>query len=353
MRLRHLLYVMGVLILATSGCMRETVSPQQVLDNAAATYQTLDTYKSSGRIVSDIDTGTTKVTTETSFTVLLKKPNLYLISWSQKLPNVPEAQTGAVWSDGTKRYLYISGVRAACPMPDDSSALGAATGISGGVAATVPFMFLPMAGQSGENVFSRLGTPEMGGMEKVGGEDCFVLFGPTPISREERLWFSKASGVMRQCSRSLEAPDTGRKMPEMDDAKIEESLKAMGEKTTEENKNKYREMMQAMAKMSMKGTITETHEEISFPDLAPADFQFAMPEGTRLQESFDAMMALVRQEREAGKPSAAAPVNPPKQNGSPDKELSEDAGEVPSDTAPDGAVENNTDVLRVPGVNNP
>jgi hypothetical protein len=158
---------------------------------------------------------------------------------------------------------------------------------------------------------------------------------------------------MRKCSRSLEAPDTGRKMPEMDDAKIEESLKAMGEKATEENKNKYREMMQAMAKMSMKGTITETHEEISFPDLAPADFQFAMPEGTRLQESFDAMMALVRQEREAGKPSAAAPVNPPKQNGSPDKELSEDAGEVPSDTAPDGAVENNTDVLRVPGVNNP
>jgi hypothetical protein len=38
-------------------------------------------------ITSDIDSGGMKMTIETSFTMLLKKPNLTLITWTQK--NMP------------------------------------------------------------------------------------------------------------------------------------------------------------------------------------------------------------------------------------------------------------------------
>lgn len=300
MRFYYLLSVIGVMVLAFAGCTRETISAEQVLAKADAAYQSLDTYKSQGTIISDINAGENNVTTETSFTVLLKKPNLYLITWSQKIPGMPETQTGAVWNDGTQRYLYMSGVNAYCPMPDDASALGAATGISSGAAATIPFAFLSLA-EMGDNPFSRLETPKVQGSENIGGEDCHLVSGPSPISKEERFWISNENGLMRQCSRSLEAPDTGRKIPEMDDAQIEESLKAMGEEVTEENKTKYRQMLESMSKMSMRGTVTEKHDSITSPDLNPEDFRFTFPEGTTLMPSFDAMLASAKRNRTAPK----------------------------------------------------
>ncbi len=65
----------------------------------------MDTYKADGTIISDIDTGGTKMNTETSFSIILKKPNLYVISWTQKMPGM--SMSGAVWSDGTQPYLYM------------------------------------------------------------------------------------------------------------------------------------------------------------------------------------------------------------------------------------------------------
>ena len=99
----------------------ETIN-EQVLAQADAAYQSMDTYQSQGKIISEINAGGKEMTTDTTFTVLLKKPNLYLVTWSQKIPGMPDVQTGAVWHDGARRYLYMSGVKAYCPMPDDASA---------------------------------------------------------------------------------------------------------------------------------------------------------------------------------------------------------------------------------------
>lgn len=321
MRFYYVWSIVGVMVLVGAGCTRETTSAAQVLAEADAAYQSLDTYKSQGNIISDIDMGTSKITTETSFTILLKKPDLYLVTWSQKIPGMPETQTGAVWNDGSQRYLYMSGIHAYCPMPDDASALGAATGISSGAAATVPFAFLKLP-EMGENPFSRLDNPKIQGSEDINGEACHIVSGPSSISKEERFWISKESGLMRQCSRSLEAPDTGRKIPEMNDAQLEETLKAMGQEVTEENKNKYREMLESMSKMSVRGTVTENHESITSPDLNPKDFQFTFPEGTTLLSSFDAMLGSAGKNR----PEQQAETQV-KQPETPPSEESRDAGE--------------------------
>ena len=54
-----------------------------------AAYDGLDTYSAEGTIVADLDTGIATTKLETSFTIKLKKPNLYLISWEQKNPMIP------------------------------------------------------------------------------------------------------------------------------------------------------------------------------------------------------------------------------------------------------------------------
>jgi len=79
-------------------------------------------------------------------------------------------------------------------------------------------------------------------------------------------------------------------MPEMTDEQLAESLKAMGQKVTEENKQKMREMMKRSKDIQktaqMKGSSTELHTGISSPDLnSKAFFQFVLPEGTALKES--------------------------------------------------------------------
>src|ERR1041385_3528253 len=131
----------------------------------------MDTYSAEGKIVSDIDNAGVKLNTETTFSIKLKKPNLYLIVWDQRVPmtfNLP--QSGAVWNNGTGPYLYMGGKRAYSKMGSDEIALGAATGISGGAAFTIPSLFLSVFKEQ-RDPFARLVDPKLTGSEQIDGED--------------------------------------------------------------------------------------------------------------------------------------------------------------------------------------
>jgi len=267
----------------------EDMTPSQILGKVKAAYESMQTYKAEGTITSDIDTGATKMNTETSFSILLKKPNLYLISWTQKnMPMPGMAQSGAVWSDGTQPYLYMGMMNAYSKMASDAIALGGATGISGGAAFTVPSLFLS-AFKEQPAPFSRLKDPKIEKTEKVGDEDCYVLSGPSSISRQETFWISKATYLIRKYYRSLEPPEGGTVIPEMTDEQLAKAITSMGQEVTEESKKKMREMMEksrAMLKtMKMKGSSTELHQNASSPELSQSDFKFALPEGTVLKDS--------------------------------------------------------------------
>ncbi|MCF7973183.1 MAG: hypothetical protein K9N55_05180 [Phycisphaerae bacterium] len=283
-------FAFGLLILSTTA-LGQNISPDEIEKKVADSYQALDTYKAEGTITSDIGSGGTQHKLETSFTVLMKKPNLYRITWTQAHKSTPglEAQSGAVWSDGTQPYMYMSAMHAYSKMSSDDMALGAATGISGGAAFTVPSLFLPgFMGQP--RPFSLLREPRVETAEKVGDEECHVLTGSSSISKKETYWISKSSHLIRKYARSLEAPeDGGPVIPELTDEMLEQTLTAMGQTVTPEAKENMKQILEnlktTLKTTKLQGTSTELHAKVSFPKLSKSDFKFALPEGTVLEDS--------------------------------------------------------------------
>ena len=280
--------VITPLLLGTNAFGDDT-SPNEILKTVAATYQAMKTYKAEGTITADIDAGGMKMKTETSFSILLKKPNRYLISWTQKTMPMPGmVQSGAVWSDGTQPYLYMGIMNAYSKVGSDEIALGGATGISGGAAFTIPSLFMS-AFKEQSAPFSRLKDPKIERTEKVGGEDCYLISGASTVSKKEAFWISKSTYLILKYRRSLERPEGGRQMCEMTDEQLEEAIKGMGQEVTEESKKKMREVMAKSRTMlktvKMKGSSTELQANVSSPELNNSDFAFALPEGTVLKES--------------------------------------------------------------------
>ncbi len=261
----------------------------QIFEKVVSTYKSMQTHKAQGTIISDIDAGEMQMNAETSFSILLKKPNLYHISWTQKnMPMPGMIQSGAVWSDGTQPHLYMGVMNAYSTMSTDELALGAATGISGGAAFTIPSIFLAVFEEQ-PAAFARLVDPKIVKTEKVGEEDCYVISGASTISKNETFWISKSKYHILKFSRSFEPPEEGLALPEMTDEELEQTIKAMGQEVTEENKKSMREMMNgsrdAFKTMKIRGSSTELHVKISSPQMSKKDFQFAVPEGTVLKES--------------------------------------------------------------------
>jgi hypothetical protein len=75
----------------------------------------------------------------------------------------------------------------------------------------------------------------------------------------------------------------------MTDEQLDEAIKGMGQKVTEENRKNMREVMdrsQALLKnMKIKGLSTETHVTISSPELSKADFRFVLPNDAVMKDS--------------------------------------------------------------------
>jgi hypothetical protein len=139
------------------------------------------------------------------------------------------------------------------------------------------------------NLVSGLKDPTIERVEKVGQEECFVISGSSAVSRKETIWVSKSKFLIVQCVRSLEAPEGGRTLPKMTDEELEETIKAMGQKLTDEAKTRMREAMKrsldSLKTTKMTGSFTELHEEISSPETTVRDFQFSLPEGAVLKKS--------------------------------------------------------------------
>ena len=286
---RKKLFAFAILMMLIAHGCAEDITPDKILEKVKTAYKSMDTYKAQGTITSNIDTGEMKANIETSFSIILKKPNLYLISWTQKNMAMPGmSQSGAVWSDGAQPYLYMGGMNAYSKMGSDELALASATGISSGAAFTIPSLFLSVFKEQ-PAPFSRLKDPQIEMTEKVGEEDCYVISGSSSVSKKEAFWVSKTSYLIKKYYRSLEPPEGGRQMPEMTDEQLEEAIKGMGQEVTDESKKNMREMMERSEKMlktvKIKGSSTELHANVSSPELNKNEFKFALPEGAVLKES--------------------------------------------------------------------
>ena len=268
-----------------NGYSQET-DPTQIFKQVVAAYAAMQTFNTEGTVTTDIGTG---VSTETSFTIKLEKPNLYLISWNQKNSGVPFGQAGAAWSDGSQPYLYMGIAKAYSKMTSDLMAISSATGISDGAAFTIPSLFLPGLAKEMKAQYPGLINAHLTGTEQVEGDDCYVINGSSNHSASETYWISKRSYLIRKYARSLEQPKGGIVFPQLTDQQLEQAVKAMGMDVTPANKEAVRKMM-AQAASSVKtakltGTSTQVYTKMDSPQFTPDDFKFTLPTDAVLKPS--------------------------------------------------------------------
>jgi hypothetical protein len=266
-------------------CFADEPTAESVINKVAQVYETMKTYQADGTVVAEIDNGQSKIKRKTTFSIRLMKPDMYRITWSQK---GPVAQSGAVWREGGKPYLYMSALNAYSKMTNDEMALGGATGISGGAAFTIPSMFLKLT-KGPSSPLASLENPTLEGNETIDGKECFKISGPTAISKKETYWISKEDSLIRKFARSLEAPDVPAPVAEMTDKQIEEALRGLGEEVNAESKAKMKKRMagikQMIAQVKLKGMSTETQNDIQSPELKEDDSHFTPPDNAQPKQS--------------------------------------------------------------------
>jgi hypothetical protein len=284
-----LLFLLPVLFLFATVCSAQTTQPSAIFDQGVAQYQSMPVYCAEGTITCDLDTGSVKTTEQTTFSIKMKKPNQYLITWNQTNAIMPAfVQAGAVWNAGSQPYLYMSAMKAYFKMTGDEMALGSATGISSGAAYTIPSLFLP-AFKTQPACFSRLLNPQIESSEQIDDDDCYVISSSSTISKKETFWISKSTHLIRKYSRSLEPPAGGMKLPQMTDQQLDDAIKASGQPATDATRQQMRNAMnqaqQTMQNANLKGLSTERQLKVSSPDLKESDFVFKLPPDATLKDS--------------------------------------------------------------------
>lgn len=273
---------------------KDVPTAQQVFEKSVAAYEAMETYTSKGVTTMRLEMEQMPLTTTTDFTMKLQRPDRYLVSWSQTnnlMPGMP-ALKGAIWSDGTQPHLYVSMMNAWTTMREDATAFGAATGISGGAAFTVPALYLGLFGPHAFP-FEGLKDPAVEGIETVGEEACFVISGPSAASKKETFWISTTRWLVLKYERSLEPPEGDPGIGEITDEDVKAAIEAAGQEVTEESMRRMRRTLEQAKELrpNLKGTLTEVHTEIGSPELADADFRYDVPEGAQFKEKlFEGML---------------------------------------------------------------
>jgi DNA-directed RNA polymerase subunit RPC12/RpoP len=216
---------------------------------------------------------------ESDFKIKLGKPDSYLVKWeSQK---GPVKSKGAVWSCGEGDFLLMEmGKMKYVKMQNRDMALASATGVSGGVAGTIPAIFFKTS-SSTLNLFQ---NATRGDDETVDGVDCYVLNGDA-LGMKMIFWIDKGTSLIKQKQLILGGES---KMPETTDAKIDEGIKQLGGKPTPQQEAQTKAMMKNMKALAaqMKGTMTETYQNIEInKPVTRDDFKHEVPAGTKLSSS--------------------------------------------------------------------
>jgi hypothetical protein len=268
-------------------------SAQEVLAEVEVTYRDLETYVSEGTIEGKISLGGMEEEGEVAFRLLLKKPNLYLITWKAK-DGEGEGE-GAIWNGGSQPYTYYrvegpDGDRYSyCKARDDSSAIAAANGVSHGASSTIPPLFFPEFYPDWQRGLSSVfvENARIDRVEEVQGEACYVITGPSASCKEETYWISKSRNFIVKYYHSIGPPDGAIPLPKFDEETI---AKLLGPEASDEVVARLKERTDEAAEIwespDLTGSSTETHTRISTPVLGKAEFRYKVPKGAVLKESW-------------------------------------------------------------------
>jgi len=262
----------------------------EIMAKLAAKYAGLTSLAVTGRVITDIDTSggnnpaaapkpdelkydLGKPGSVTTFSVRLAKPDLYRIEWSQMITD-SYTQKGAAWSSGQGDFLLLAGKKQSIQGGMDM-ALASATGVSGGVASTLPPLFF----QRQTNQFQSLGNLSLLPEEKIGNDLCYVVSGD--VNGQKLIFWIARDYSLKQKKMVLGGE---MKMPAMTDEDIKKALSTTGQETTPEAIARMREMMKSVQAMSskMKGSITEKYETFDpSPSTAKESFDYESDSKTK------------------------------------------------------------------------
>jgi hypothetical protein len=213
---------------------------------------------------------------ESEFSAKLGRPGFYLVEWESMAG--PAGMKGAVWSAGEGHFLSMTKTKYT-RMESREMALASATGISGGVAGTLPAIFFQDQ-SSPLNFFKKAKRSED---KTVDGEDCYVLNGDA-MGMKVILWVTKGTFLIKQKQMVLGGKLT---MPEVSEATMEEGFKKMGDLTPEQKAQAKAAVNNMKPLLSqMKGTMTETYRNIEInKPVQKEDFNYELPAGAMLSKS--------------------------------------------------------------------
>ena len=246
---------------------------QEVIEKVQAMYRDLETYETKGSVVSNLILNGVENKTETSFLIRLKKPDLYLISWTEKSSEKPgKSKTDAVWKDGKQAYEYSSSRNAYAKAEDDRMAFSS-------VHYEVPPLFFPDL-DLGYPDLPRMKDARIDRTEVVAGEECYVITGSTEHRGGLTFWISKSRHFIVQRSEDIANPkidsDLQLRRHEAMKGRIPDELWEFGKKAMEESRKLFETH-------EIGGLSTETHTRTSTPDLSEEDFRFALPKDAALE----------------------------------------------------------------------
>ena len=176
---------------------RDSASAATILQNTAKTYAAFSSYRDRGTTIIEFAGNPHTMT----FKILLARPTSYRVDWKSSKKH--KKFNGVVWSTGNGDFLQKGTVSKRIKRINGRDmALAAATGISGGVAATIPGIFFnshwgnPLGSP---NVYTRFTRQKD---EGIRGVDCFVLFNhakvKNQISFSITLWIGKKDHLVHQ-----------------------------------------------------------------------------------------------------------------------------------------------------------
>lgn len=254
-------------------------NPDEILQKALKNYKNMRSFKADGNVLSKINMNGNDVEIKTNFTLLIQKPDLFLVTWSQNMGFMK--QEGSVWNAGEGAYLYMGMKKSYAKIKDNKTAIATATGISGGVANTMPSLILEKI-----NVYSSFKNCKLVKEEKIEGEECYLLECENK-NLLMNIWISKKRSLFIQIQNIIGKKDLASKIDLTDD-QIKQSLKSMGQEPTKENIAKMRNTMKMAKEMtkSIKGSMTETYKNIIINQEYPKkDFKPTLPKDTTLVDN--------------------------------------------------------------------
>ncbi|MEO5803998.1 MAG: hypothetical protein ABIR24_10750, partial [Verrucomicrobiota bacterium] len=284
-----------------------TLSASEIVRNVVEQYESLTSYSASGKSVSIIDMSEVDPSNipgmsgdksapgktseefkkamskpqrmESEFSVKLAKPDFYRVEW-QGQTGLAQSK-GAAWSSGDGDFLFLDmGQTKYARMKTRELALASATGLSGGVANTMPQIFF----RGSASLLNLFKNATRGDDATIDGKDCFVLTG-NAMGLKVLLWIDKSNYLIKQKQQVLGG---NLEMPEMSEDKMEEGIKQIGGKPNAAQKAQMKDAMKNARALTsqMKGTMTETyqHIEINKP-VSKDEFNYEVPAGTKLSAS--------------------------------------------------------------------